>query len=457
MNIAQQLAAFACELRPSDIPEPVRERARHLILDAVGIACASTRYEFAQRSLAAAHALGSGPCPVIGLAAQLAPREAILLNGVLVHGLDYDDTHGPGVIHATASCLPTALVLAAHYGLPGEELLCAYIAGMEAATRIASVAQGGFHLRGYHPTGVVGAFAAALISGRLQGQAPSQLAMAQGIALSMAGGSLEFLEDGAWTKRLHPGWAGAAGFTAATLARHGITGPAAAYEGRHGLYRLCLGEAAEALDYGQATQGLGDVWELDQVAVKPLPACHFTHACADAATRLHGEGVPLERITAIEAWVPAQTVGVVCEPVASKRRPKNSYEAQFSIHYAVASALVRGRFGLAEQEGAALADPQVLAVADKVEHRIDPASGFPRYYSGEVRITLDDGRVLSHREAINRGNAERPLSNADIIGKCRANILTAFSPARAEAVIAAVLGLERHSAAQLAHALAAPA
>ncbi|MFF7710010.1 MmgE/PrpD family protein [Pseudomonas sp. NPDC007930] len=457
MNIAQTLAAFASELHLGAVPHAVRERARYLMLDAIGIGFASTRYEFAQRSLAAAQELSSGNSPVIGLNARLAPREAILLNGVLVHGLDYDDTHGRGVIHATASCLPTALVLAAHYGLSGSELLAAYIAGMEAATRVAAVAQGGFHLRGFHPTGLVGAFAAALIAGRLQGQAPAQMAMAQGIALSMAGGSLEFLEDGAWTKRLHPGWAGAAGYTAATLARHGITGPAAAYEGRYGLYRLCLGSAADELNLAEAVAGLNDQWEILQVAVKPLPACHFTHACADAAILLHNQGIEVQRIRHIEAWVPAQTVGVVCEPVASKRRPKNSYEAQFSIHYAVASGLLRGRFGLAEQDGAALTAPEVLALADKVEHRVDPASGFPRHYSGEVRVTLDDGQVLSHREAINRGNAERPLSNAEITAKAHANITTAFAAQRAEQVIGAVLNLEQHSAAQLAATLAAPA
>lgn len=148
--------------------------------------------------------------------------------------------------------------------------------------------------------------------------------------------------------------------------------------------------------------------EVTQVAVKPLPACHFTHACADAAIQLRQQGVRSEDVRSITALVPKETVGIVCEPVASKRRPKNSYEAQFSIPYAVASGLLRGRYGLAEQEAQALTDPQVLALADKVEYAIDPASGFPRHYSGEVLITLNDGRVLRHREAINRGSSDRP-------------------------------------------------
>ena len=454
-TLAEQLAAFAARLRPEDIPAEVRARACHLMLDATGIACASTRYEFAQRTLSAARELGEGDSDVIGMTAKLSLRDAILLNGVLVHGLDYDDTHGRGVIHATASCFPTALAVAAKLDASGADLLCAYVVGMELATRIASVAKGGFHQVGFHPTGLVGAFACAVIAGKLQGQTAAQLAMAQGIALSTASGSLDFLEDGAWTKRMHPGWAGVAGVTAATLARHGFIGPNATYEGRFGLFNSHLGERAAACDYSLATAGLGEVWEVTQVAVKPLPACHFTHACADAAILLHRQGVPLDRIRSISALVPKETVGIVCEPVASKRRPKNSYEAQFSIPYAVASGLLRGRFGLVEQEGAALTEPAVLALADKVEYGVDAASGFPRHYSGEVIVTLEDGRVLRHREAINRGSADRPLSNSEIVAKFSENALTTQSPQRVDALLDAVLNLELHSARACSRALAA--
>ncbi len=157
--IAGALADFAANLRYEDIPEEVRERARHLMLDGVGIAHASTHYDFAHRSLAAVTELGQGDSDVIGFSARLSLRDAVLMNGILVHGLDFDDTHGPGIIHATASCLPTALGVAAHLGLSGRELLTAYVLGMEIGTRLGSVAKGGFHQIGFHPTGLVGAFA----------------------------------------------------------------------------------------------------------------------------------------------------------------------------------------------------------------------------------------------------------------------------------------------------------
>lgn len=442
-TIAQKLASFVSELSYDAIPVAARDRARHLILDAVGIALASTQFDFSHRTLAALREFGDGTLDVIGYGARLSLRDAVTMNGFLIHGLDYDDTHTRGVIHATASCFPTALGMAVATGASGGELLTAYVAGMEVATRLASVAKGGFHQTGFHPTGLIGAFACALIAGKLKGLTPKQLASAQGITLSLASGSLEFLQDGAWTKRLHPGWAGVAGITAAALARNGFFGPKAAYEGRFGLYASHLGPLTEACDLGLATEGLGEVWEVTQVAVKPLPACHFTHACADAAMALRAEhGLTPDQIDRVRALIPAEVVKTVCEPVHHKKKPQNSYDAQFSIPFAVASGLIRGRFGLAELEPEALANPQTLSLADKVEYEIDPNSAFPKYYSGEVIVKLKDGRELRHREHVNRGASDRPLSEQEIAAKFMENATTALSVEAARRVQEAVLGMD---------------
>ena len=160
---------------------------------------------------------------------------------MLAHGLDYDDTHMAGVVHLTVSVLPAVLSLAAQRKATGAQMLLAYIAGVEAGARIASVVKGGLHTQGFHPTGVVGAFACAVAAGQLMGLNTPQLVAAQGIALSLASGNLQFLEDGAWTKRLHPGWAAQAGVQAAQLAAHDIPAPTAPYEGRYGLFRAYLG------------------------------------------------------------------------------------------------------------------------------------------------------------------------------------------------------------------------
>lgn len=446
-TIAESLARFVGDLRPSSIPSEVLGRAKYLILDAVGIAYASSTYEFARCTLSALTDLGSGDSDVIGFAQKLGLRDAVLMNGVLVHGLDYDDTHLIGVVHATASCFPCALGVAAHLGRSGRDLLAAYVAGMEVAARVGAVAKGELNQIGFHPTGVVAAFAASLIAGRLHGLDPHQLAMAQGIVLSMASGTREYSTDSAWTKRLHPGWAGAAGITAAALAKRGFVGPRAAYEGRFGLFATHLGAAAKSCDLGAATAGLGTQWELMGVAVKPFPACQLSIACIDAAIALGSKHqIDPRNVARIRALVPQHAVKIVCEPVEARRRPTSGYAAQFSIQYAVACALLRKKFGLAELE--CYRDPEILALADKVEYGVDPSSGYPRHFSGEVIVTMNDGTEFLQREQVNRGAADRPVSEQEIVSKFMDNAGLAMSNARATPIKDLVLSIDEIAAAR---------
>jgi 2-methylcitrate dehydratase PrpD len=449
--ISERLADFALGLSLEQIPASVVVRAKHLLLDAIGCAFAARREDFALRiARSVARLAGPGPRGVIGMDKRLPLRDAALVNGMLLHGLDYDDTHAAGIIHLTVSVFPAALATGAHTGASGSALLSAYIAAVEAGARIASVAKGGFHQVGFHPTGLVGAFASCIAAGHLMKLTHERLVGAQGIALSFASGNLQFLEDGSWTKRLHPGWAAACGITAASLAQDDIPAPREAYEGRFGLYRSHLPPAElAACDFALTTAGLGKVWELENVAVKPFPACHLLHGCADAAIALHREGIDLERVRSIRALVPEGAVKVVCEPVASKRRPKSDYDAKFSVPYAVASGLARGRLGLAEFLPAAYTEPRIEKLMDKVEYAIDSASTFPRHYSGEVEVTLDDGRTLRHREAVNRGNPERPLSNAEIEAKFFDNCSLTLSENRARQIRDRVLSMEKLTAVDL--------
>ena len=179
--VAEELAQFAGAFSTERIPAAVTARAKHLILDAVGIALASTTYDFAHRAMTAIAGLaGSGDAAVIGLPSRLPLRDAALINGILVHGLDFDDTHSGGVIHATASVLPTVLAVGARQRASGREMLAAYVLGVEVAARLGAVAKGAFHQVGFHPTGLIGAFACTLAAGRLMGLGEKQLVMAQG-------------------------------------------------------------------------------------------------------------------------------------------------------------------------------------------------------------------------------------------------------------------------------------
>ncbi|HYC46212.1 MAG TPA: MmgE/PrpD family protein, partial [Burkholderiales bacterium] len=254
MLISQRLARFATDLRYEDIPPPIRERAKLLMLDAIGIAFASSKYEFAQKALAGLSRFGAGEHGVINSDRRLTLRDAVTMNGILVHGLDYDDTYLPGAVHMTASGVPCLLGIGAEVKADGRELLTALVLGLESAARIGGAGNGGFQKVGFHPTSICGAMGCSLLAGRLMELDHQKLEWAQGIALSLASGTMQPMQDGTWTKRLHPGAAAASAITAAALADGGFTGPAEAYEGRFGFYNMFLSELRTKGDPSFVTQ-----------------------------------------------------------------------------------------------------------------------------------------------------------------------------------------------------------
>lgn len=290
--IARELTGFAFNMKLEDVPQVVRQRACDLILDSVGCALAARREDFADRYAEALFSplLRSGAeRGVIGFSRRAGVRDAAMLNGVLSHGLDFDDTHMAGIAHLSVSVMPTVLSLGGHRHADGRSMLSAYIAGVECGARLASVVKGRLTAKGYHPSAVVGTFASTIAASRLLRLGAQRMLSAQGFALSFTSGSLQFLEDGAWTKRLHPGWAAQSGITAATMGLHDIPAPHAPYLGRYGLYATHLDHTdLERIDTGLATRGLprglaSDKWELLDIAVKPYPMCHFVHASVEAA------------------------------------------------------------------------------------------------------------------------------------------------------------------------------
>lgn len=448
------LAEFAAGLRVSDIPAPVRERARLHILDGLGLGLASTTHPFAESCVSAIRALSEseGPCTVIGSAVCVGPRDAALANGILIHGLDFDDTHQQAIVHPTAACLPAALALAEHRNMSGEDLLIAYCIGMEAAIRIGAAVKGGFHHTGFHATGIVAHFSSALAAGRLMGLDAEALVSAQGIAASTASGVQVFLEEGAWTKRLHPGWAAVAGITAATLAAHRFRGPSRAYEGKFGLFHTHLQGDGHDIDASFLTDQLGHRWMMGDTALKPYPVCHFIHGAADAAIEAHSEIVGAE-ILEVVIRLPADTLPIVAEPEAAKRAAATEYEAKFSAHFVVATALLKGAFGLADLTPDALADPTVKALAARCRCIVDADSAFPEYFSGGVQVRLADGREIDRHVRVNSGAGARMMDRAAVAAKFYANANPILGRDRAASLCNIVLDLEFNSAASLGTAL----
>jgi 2-methylcitrate dehydratase PrpD len=450
---AKDLAAFAAGLSFSDIPKPVIERGKLLILDALGVGLASNAYPFAGASIKGIQALGgTGTCSLIGRSERLPLRDAALANGILVHGLDFDDTHLGSIIHATAACLPCALTFSEDLALDGRAMLTAYAAGMETAIRVGAAVKGGFHHVGFHATGVVAHFSSAVIASKLLGLDAEKITMAQGIAASTASGVQVFLEEGAWTKRMHPGWAAVAGITAARLVEHGFKGPTRPYEGRFGFFETHLQGYAEVVDLDRISTGLGDYWDLADTAIKPYPVCHFIHGAADAAIELF-DRLDADDIDHVECFLAKDTMPIVAEPREAKEHPTTDYEAKFSAQFVIAACLIKGYFGLPDLQPEALKDEKVLALTKRVKCTIDPDSAFPKYFSGGVKITMKNGEVHQRHIRVNSGAGERALDLAGVEKKFFASASMTVSQSQAERIRDAVLNLDRIPVSELAAAL----
>lgn len=439
-NVAAALADFAHRLAAPDLPPEVWAKCVHHIVDAVGLAHASQHSGFAAPGLAGIAAAGSpGAGTVIGSSLKLAPRDAATANGYLMHGLDFDDTHPGAIVHPTVACLPAALAVGEAQDATWGELVAAYAAGMETCIRVGRAVHGGFHHTGFHATGLVSHFSAAVVAGKLMGLDAGQIVGAQGIAASTAAGVQVFLETGAWTKRLHPGWGALAGITAATLVKHGFDAPQRPYEGRFGFFETHMQAHFGDVDMPSIAAGLGSEWTLMDTAIKPYPVCHFIHGAAEAALQLHAELGEGDEITRVTCELPAPTLHIVAEPAEAKRAPRTDYEGKFSAHFVVAACLLRGRFGLAELDDATLADPEIRALCQRVDCVEEVGSAFPKHFSGAVSVRLASGAKLSRRIPVNLGSGVRALSRADIVGKFRGTAGLTLSPQRVDQVLDVLL------------------
>ena len=439
MTLAERLARFTASLRFEALPEDVVDSVRLRLLDTLGLALAGSCADFAPALLSVVDG-EHGACTVLGTSHRAPAPLAILANGALAHGLDFDDTHAASITHASSVVLPTVLAVAEARGLDGRAAITAAVAGYEAITRLGMAASGSFHDRGWHATAVCGPFAAALAAGRGAGLDDGQLICALGIAGSCASGVLEFLEDGSWVKRLHPGWAGHAGAVAATLARSGFTGPATILEGRFGFYATFVGKAPDPRPF----ETLGHEWETLRVAFKPYPCCHYNHAFVDCSLELRAaHGITADEIDSIECRVAAGEVPIVCEPAPGKARPRTTYDAQFSLPFSVAAAFVDGRVDVDTYAPARLGDPRILDLASRVHYVIDAESRFPAAFPGWVRVRLRNGPTVETRAEDGRGGRARPLSREAIIQKFRVNAGRALTGGRLDELEGAVLDFDR--------------
>lgn len=436
MSITEELVAFAWG-RPL-APDAVRHTVRRHVLDAIGNALAGARTGVVAPVVEVARGLGGpGQAHVLAGGAPIGAPAAALANGALVHGLDFDDTHAGALVHPTAVLLPAALAVAEEHDADGAELLDALVPAYEAVLRIGSAAPHGFHARGFHATSVVGVFGAAMVASRLAGLSQGAAVNALGIAGSQAAGSLEFLAEGVTTKQLHPGLAAMNGVLAARLAGAGATGPRTILEGRAGLYST---HAALDVPVGDVVEGLGQGWQTTRITVKPYPVCQLSHAALDALASLR-ERLDVDRVRRIEVRLPRESMEIVADPAARKRRPGSTYEARFSLQFCLAVLLREGHLTVDDLGADQLDDDQLRRLADLVEVRPFDADGVAAAAPGHVRVVLDDGTEMVGEVATSRGGPDNPLDDQQLARKFRDNVGPAVGE-RAVRLVDTLLGLD---------------
>lgn len=416
---AEVFSAWASGLAAADVPASVRAVMQALFVDVAGLCVAARDADYVAALLSCCEEKGG--CTAFGHELALNPAGAALVNGTAAHGEDYDDTFEGTPVHAGAVIVPAVLAACEGYGRAGEDALRGMAAGAELVCRLALVAPTAMHRAGFHPTAVIGALGAAAgvsVALRLD---RDQMASALGIAGSFASGIIEYLAEGTWTKRIHPGWAAQAGLRAARLAEAGFLGPRTVIEGAHGFFHA-FADASVPRDYTRLTGGLGETWHCERLAFKPYACGTMAQPFIDCAIALRASGVRPDDIDHLVCKVGEGTVHRLWEPRSEKDAPSTPYSAKFSVPYCIAVALSDGAAGLEQFSEERVADKALRRLAAKVRYEIDPANEYPDNYTGYVRAHLTDGRTVEAKQPHLRGGRREPLSRRDLIAKMQANL-----------------------------------
>lgn len=317
---------------------------------------------------------------------------------------------------------------------PGA-FFAAVVAGYEAAARIAMAVQPKEHYAlGFHPTQTCGVFGAAITASKLLGLSAEQTLAAVGIAGSMAGGSMEFLAEGAWTKRIHPGLAAQNGIQAALLAAEGFVGPRCILEGRDGFLQGYSRRPAP----DRLTDGLGESFEILHTAVKPHACCRYMQGPIDAILALMREhAIEPGRIRKIEVAVLEAGWGIVSEPRSKKYHPESVVDAQFSMPFGAAVAVLRGAAGLDQFTIEQIGSPEVGRMMGRVvlEKDIRLEKTFPHEWPARVTIHLEDGRSFEKFIRHPKGDPENPLTWEEMTAKFRSLASAVFPAGRCDRII----------------------
>ena len=442
-GITQILANFAANVTYEELPPAVLNWAKYLCLDFAGVTLNGSTTDSAKAVVQALESVGrSGPSAVIGTDKRALPEYASMANGTAFHSIEMDDVNNEASLHPGVVAYPTALAMADITPVSGKKFISAVVAGYDVIVRLGRALKPAEHYgRGFHPTGTCGAFGAAAVAARLLELKGDSYTHALGIAGSQAAGSMEYLAQGAWTKRLHPGWSSHSGIWAALLARAGYTGPTTILEGRDGFLTAYSGDPDPSL----VLKDLGTEYQITRTSVKPHACCRYNQGPIDCLLDVRQtHGIQPMEIEGVKIGVLSQGMGIVALPEDAKRNPTSVVDMQFSMPFAAAVSLTYGSASLSEYALGVPDRPEVRHIMDRVECVTDPELDAltPRYFPAWAEVRTSDGRTLRSELTYPKGDPENPVTWEEMRKKF--NLLSApvISGRRRQEIVAAVNSLE---------------
>jgi 2-methylcitrate dehydratase PrpD len=405
-EVTRTLAHYIVGSRYADIPADVKHEAARALVNWAGCAIGSSRHETVECALAAITDFAGPPqAGLFGRRERLDVLHAAMINGISSHVLDYDDTHARAV-HPSAPVLPAIFALAEWRQISGEDLLHAFILGVEAECRVGLSVFPEHYDRGWHITGTAGVFGATAAAGKLLGLSEQQMRWALGIAATQSAGLREMF--GSMCKSLHPGNAAHNGLAAAFLASKNFTSSEHAIEAPRGWAHVL----STKFDPAVITEQLGERFELRSNMYKPFACGLVVHATIDACIQLRNEHqLQPEAIASVELSV----CPIVME-LTAKTNPQTGLEGKFSVFHAAAAAIVFGAGGEPQFSDAVVRDARVVALRKTITAKPDPQL---RKIEARVSVRMHDGRVLNKHVENALGTLARPMRDADLEAKCR--------------------------------------
>jgi len=443
-GITQILAKFASNVNYEDLPPDVVDRAKYFCLDFAGVTLNGSTTDSAKAVVKALDDVGrSGPSTIVGTNKRALPEYAAMANGTAFHSIEMDDVNNEASLHPGVVAFPTALAMADIAPVSGKDFISAVVAGYDVIIRLGRALKPKEHYgRGFHPTGTCGAFGGAAVAARLLGLQGDDYTHALGIAGSQAAGSMEYLAQGAWTKRLHPGWSAHSGIWAALLARAGYSGPTTILEGRDGFLNAYSGDPDPSL----VLKDLGEEYQVTRTGVKPHACCRYNQGPIDCLLEI-GKSNDFQAmdIEEVKIGVLSQGMRLVAEPVEAKRNPKSVVDMQFSMPFAAAVALSYGSASLNEYAIGIPDRPEVRHIMDRVQCVTDPKldAQAPKLFPAWAEVRTSNGRTMRSELTYPKGDPENPVTWDEM--RTKFNLLSApvISSQRQGKIISAIDSLEQ--------------